>query len=64
MLPVIRNAVNQFSVGHLLVTGPTVITGGGTVYFNGDAAVALVRYPSGTAGTGTGIIVDLIGVIS
>ena len=62
-LPVIRNAANQFSVGHSPVTGPTVITGGGTVHFNGDDAVALVRYPSGTAGTGTGIIVDLIGVI-
>ena len=62
-LPVIRNAANQFSVGHSPVTGPTVILGGGTVYFNGDDAMALVRYPSGTAGTGPGIIVDLIGVI-
>lgn len=62
-LPVIRNAANQFSVGHAPVTGPTVIFGGGTVYFNGDDAVALVRYPSGTAGVGNGVIVDLIGVI-
>jgi len=62
-LPVIRNAANQFSVGHAPVTGPTVIFGGGTAYFNGDDAVALVRYPSGTAGQGTGVIVDLIGVI-
>ena len=62
-LPVIRNAANRFSVGHSPVTGPTVITSGGTVHFNGDDAVALVRYPSGTAGTGTGIIVDLMGVI-
>jgi|GEM_PF-2314861 len=62
-LPVIRNAADQFSVGHAPVSGPTVITGGGVVYFNGDDAVALVRYPSGTAGQGTGVIIDLIGVI-
>jgi len=62
-LPVIRNAANQFSVGHAPVSGPTVLFGGGTVYFNGDDAVALVRYPSGTAGQGPGVIVDLIGVI-
>lgn len=62
-LPVIRNAANQFSVGHAPVSGPTVITGGGTVYFNGDDAMALVRYPSGTAGTGTGVIVDIFGII-
>jgi hypothetical protein len=62
-LTAIRNAANQFSVGHAPMTGPTVITGGGTVYFNGDDAMALVRYPSGTAGQGTGVIVDLVGVI-
>ena len=62
-LPVIRNAANQFSVGHAPTSGPTVITGGGTTYFNGDDAVALVRYPSGTAGVGNGVIIDLIGVI-
>ncbi|GAB3844496.1 hypothetical protein GCM10028822_01840 [Hymenobacter terrigena] len=62
-LPVIRNAANQFSVGHTPASGPTVITGGGTVYFNGNDAMALVRYPSGTAGVGNGVIIDLIGVI-
>lgn len=62
-LPVIRTAASQFSVSHAPATGPTVLFGGGTVYFNGDDAMALVRYPSGTAGTGAGIIVDLIGVI-
>ena len=61
-LPVIRNAANQFSMGHAPVSGPTVLVGGGTVYFNGDDAVALVRYPSGTASTGTGVVVDLVGV--
>ena len=62
-LPILRSVANQFSVGHSPVTGPTVITGGGTVYFNGNDAMALVRYPSGTAGVGQGVIVDLIGVI-
>ncbi|MDB5235280.1 MAG: hypothetical protein JWR44_2273 [Hymenobacter sp.] len=66
-LPSIRNAANQFSLGHApIATGPstpTLLYGGGTVYFNGDDAMALVRYPSGTAGVGNGVIVDLIGVI-
>ena len=62
-LPVIRNAASQFSVGHKPATGPTVILGGGTVYFNGNDVMALVRYPSGTAGQGNGVIIDLIGVI-
>ena len=63
-LPVIRNAANQFSLGHAPqpITGP-VLVGGGTIYFNGNDAVALVRYPSGTAGTGNGVIIDLIGVV-
>jgi hypothetical protein len=62
-LPVIRLAANQFSVGHTPTSGPTVLLGGGVAYFNGDDAVALVRYPSGTAGSGPGVIIDLIGVI-
>ena len=64
-LPVIRNAASQFSVGHPSTTpsGPYLLRGGGITYFNGDDAIALVRYPSGTAGQGTGVIVDLIGVI-
>ncbi|MCI1186169.1 lamin tail domain-containing protein [Hymenobacter sp. DH14] len=63
-LPVIRNAANQFSTGHApQPIGNTVLVGGGTIYFNGNDAMALVRYPSGTAGTGTGVIIDLIGVV-
>ncbi|MDQ2794192.1 MAG: T9SS type A sorting domain-containing protein, partial [Bacteroidota bacterium] len=63
-LPTIRTKANQFSVGHAPqpVSG-TVLFGGGTIYFNGNDAMALVRYPSGTAGSGTGVIIDLIGVI-
>ncbi|ALW86593.1 hypothetical protein AUC43_16790 [Hymenobacter sedentarius] len=63
ILPDIRNAANQFSVGHSPVSGPTVITGGGTVHINGNDAMALVRYISGTVGVGPGVVVDLIGVI-
>ena len=64
-LPAIRTKANQYSLGHISTrpTGPALITGGGVVYFNGNDAMALVRYPSGTAGTGPGVIVDLIGVI-
>ncbi|MET4073765.1 T9SS type A sorting domain-containing protein [Hymenobacter sp. UYCo722] len=62
-LPTIRTKADQFSVGHApQPIGGTVLFGGGTVYFNGNDAVALVRYPV-TAGTGIGVIVDLIGVI-
>ncbi len=62
-LPAIVSAANEFSAAYPPATGPTVITGGGATYFNGDDAVALVRYPSGTAGQGNGVIIDLLGVI-
>lgn len=47
-------------------TTPNVLQSGGTIFFNGNDAMALVRYPSGTAGmpnVTSGIIVDIIGVI-
>ena len=64
-LPAIRTKADQFSLGHVSTnpSGPALITGGGVSYFNGNDAMALVRYPSGTAGTGTGVIIDLIGVV-
>jgi hypothetical protein len=62
-LPILRGRANQFSAGYQQASGANVITGGGITYFNGDDAVALVRYPSGTAGTGNGVIIDIIGVI-
>ncbi|GAA4052056.1 hypothetical protein GCM10022409_43690 [Hymenobacter glaciei] len=63
-LPTIRTKADQFSAGHAPqpIAG-NVLFGGGTIYFNGNDAVALVRYPSGTAGVGTGVIIDIIGVI-
>lgn len=67
-LPSIRSVANQFGVTSYGTLGPNFISGGGATsgnvtYFNGDDAVALVRYPSGTAGSGPGVIVDLIGSI-
>ncbi|MBG8551937.1 T9SS type A sorting domain-containing protein [Hymenobacter guriensis] len=59
----ILTVADQLSAGHAPVTGPDVLVGGGVAYFNGDDAVALVRYASGKAGVGPGVIVDLIGVI-
>lgn len=63
-LPAIVSAANQFCSPYTTdpATSSTVIVGGGPIYFSGDDAMALVRYPT-TAGTGTGVIVDLIGVI-
>ena len=63
-LPTIRTKADQFSVGHApQPVGATVLFGVGTIYFNGNDAVALLRYPSGTAGMGSGVIIDLIGVV-
>lgn len=47
-------------------TFPNVLQTGGPMFFNGNDAMALVRYPSGTAGqpnVSSGIIIDIIGVI-
>ena len=67
-LTAIRGAASQFGATPYNAAGPNYISGGGAPtgnvsYFNGDDAVALVRYPSGTAGQGPGVIVDLVGVI-
>ncbi|MBO2009013.1 T9SS type A sorting domain-containing protein [Hymenobacter negativus] len=64
----IRSVASQFGAFPYDAIGPNYINGGGATkgnvtYFNGDDAVALVRYPSGTAGQGPGVIVDLIGCI-
>ena len=46
-------------------SGPnaTVLIGGGPILFNGDDALALVRWSSGVAGQGNPIIVDIFGII-
>ncbi|MDB5269308.1 MAG: hypothetical protein JWP58_2348 [Hymenobacter sp.] len=64
-LPDIVSAANQFCSPYATPPAASnpVIIGGGPIYFSGDDAMALVRYPSGTAGVGNGVIVDLIGVI-
>lgn len=62
-LPSIVSVANQFCADYTQPTLATVIVEGGPIYFSGDDAVALVRYPSGVAGQGPGVIVDLIGMI-
>ena len=64
-IPSIVDVANQFCANYALAPDPTnhVIVGGGPIYFSGDDAMALVRYPSGTAGVGPGVIIDLIGSI-
>ena len=62
----IVNNMDQRSAPRQIATAPNVLQVGGTVHFNGDDAMALVRYPSGTAGqpsVGAGVIVDIFGVI-
>ncbi len=56
-------AANQRASPRGPVTTPTVIVNGGPIQYNGDDAMALVRWSSGTAGTGTPIIVDVFGII-
>lgn len=64
-IPAITSKANQFCADYALTPAASnkVIVGGGPIYFSGDDAMALVRYPSGTAGVGPGVIVDLVGVI-
>lgn len=62
-LPDILRAVSMLSAPR---QSGTTLQVGGTVHFNGDDAMALVRYPSGTAGqpnVAAGVIVDIIGSI-
>ena len=65
-LPDILRASNMRSAARAVATAPGVLQVGGTVWFNGDDAMALVRYPSGTAGQpglADGVIIDIIGSI-
>lgn len=58
----IRSAANQFASPRATMT-PTVLVGGGPVQFNGDDAMALVRWTGAQAGQGTPILVDIFGII-
>ena len=62
-LPGLISKADQFSAPYQQSAALTSIIPGGVTFFNGDDAVALVRYPSGQAGTGPGVIIDVIGVI-
>ena len=67
----ITSVVSQYSAPRQnspanTTTSNNIIQVGGTVWFNGDDAMALVRYPSGTAGlpnVSAGIIIDILGSI-
>lgn len=61
-LPDILNNWDQQSAPYTS-SAPTVISAGGPVTFNGNDAMVLRRWTGGVAGQGTGVIVDLIGVI-
>lgn len=54
---------DQQSAPYGPITGPTIITYGGPVTFNGNDAMVLRRWTGASAGQGTPIMVDLIGVI-
>ncbi len=58
----IRSAANQYASPRATTTS-TVLVGGGPIQFNGDDAMALVRWTGATAGTGTAVIVDIFGII-
>ena len=68
-LPDILRATSMLSAPRQSGVGaahPGVLQVGGTVHFNGDDAMALVRYPSNIAGqpnVAAGVIVDIFGVI-
>ncbi|MFD2785218.1 T9SS type A sorting domain-containing protein [Hymenobacter rubripertinctus] len=62
-LPAILNVVDQLGASPYGTVGPNTITKSGIAYFNGNDALALVRWTGATAGQGTGILVDIFGVI-
>ena len=65
-LPDIVRVASMRSAPRQVATAPGVLQVGGTAWFNGDDAMALVRYPSGTAGQpnlAAGVIIDIIGSI-
>lgn len=59
----IVNNMDQRSSDYGPITNSTVIVQGGPVTFDGNDAMVLRRWTSGIAGTGTPVIVDIIGVI-
>lgn len=59
----IISAKNQ--TASIRASGPnaTVLVGGGPVQFNGDDAMALVRWTGTQAGQGTAVLMDIFGII-
>lgn len=62
-LGIIVAAANQLSAAYQTAAAPNVLAVGGTVYFNGDDAMALVRWTGAAAGQGTPIIIDILGIV-
>ena len=62
-LPAILNVVDQLGASPYGTAGSNTITKSGIAYFNGNDALALVRWTGATAGQGTPILVDIFGVI-
>lgn len=61
-LPAILNVADQMGASYT-TAGPNTLIKGGIAYFNGDDALALVRWTGASAGQGTPILVDIFGVI-
>lgn len=59
----ILNNVDQLAAAPYGTTGPNTLVNSGIAYFNGNDALALVRWTGATAGQGTPILVDIFGVI-
>ncbi|RSK31660.1 T9SS type A sorting domain-containing protein [Hymenobacter metallilatus] len=59
--PILNNA-DQLGARYQ-VPGPNTLQTGGVGYFNGNDALALVRWTGATAGQGTAVLVDIFGVI-
>lgn len=59
----ITTKANQLAAQPVATAGPNTLVRGGVAYHNGDDALALVRWTSGTAGQGTPVLVDIFGVI-
>ncbi len=62
-LAAILNVIDQLGPPAYQVPGPNTLTRGGIAEFNGNDAVALVRWSGAVAGQGTPMIVDVFGVI-
>ncbi|SHI90824.1 Por secretion system C-terminal sorting domain-containing protein [Hymenobacter daecheongensis DSM 21074] len=59
----ITSKADQLGAFPVATPGPNTILRGGVAYHNGNDAIGLVRWTSGTAGVGNPVLVDIFGVI-